>query len=135
MAREFKVIGLMNIQFAVQGPRIYVLEANPRASRTVPFVSKAIGKPLAKLAAKAMLGLTLPELGLTETVVPDYFSVKAPVFPFNKFQGIDTLLGPEMQSTGEVMGVDDNFGAAAKAGLTLHFPQQADNRIGETYTD
>ncbi len=112
MAKAFKVIGLMNIQFAIQGPRIYVLEANPRASRTAPFVSKAIGHPLAKMAAKVMMGVSLIEQGFTQPVVPEHFSVKAPVFPFNKFQGIDTLLGPEMQSTGEVMGVDLNFGAA-----------------------
>jgi carbamoyl-phosphate synthase large subunit len=112
MAREFNVIGLMNIQFAIQGSSIYVLEANPRASRTVPFVSKAIGRPLAKIATKIMMGKSLFDLDLTESIVPEHFSVKAPVFPFNKFQGIDTLLGPEMQSTGEVMGVDRNFGAA-----------------------
>ena len=116
MAEEFGVIGLMNIQFAIQGSNLFVLEANPRASRTVPFVSKAIGQPLAKIAARAMLGDRLAALGLMEQIVPEHFSVKAPVFPFNKFHGIDTLLGPEMQSTGEVMGVDRNFGAAfAKA--------------------
>ena len=116
MAEEFGVVGLMNIQFAIQGSNLYVLEANPRASRTVPFVSKAIGRPLAKLAARTMLGDQLASLGLTNQVVPEHFSVKAPVFPFNKFHGVDTLLGPEMQSTGEVMGVDRNFGAAfAKA--------------------
>ncbi|MBM3988061.1 MAG: carbamoyl-phosphate synthase large subunit [Planctomycetes bacterium] len=116
MARELKVIGLMNVQFAVKGDKVYVLEVNPRASRTVPFVSKAIGVPLAKLAAKAMCGKTLAELGFTSEVVPPYYSVKAPVFPFNKFPGTDMLLGPEMRSTGEVMGIDENLGFAfAKA--------------------
>ena len=127
IAREFGVVGLMNIQFAIQGSRIFILEANPRASRTVPFVSKAIGKPLAKLAAKVMLGEKLPDLDMTELILPDYFSVKAPVFPFNKFQGIDTLLGPEMQSTGEVMGVDRNFGAAfakAQMGAGTELPEK-----------
>jgi carbamoyl-phosphate synthase large subunit len=118
LARELNVVGLMNLQLAVRGPTVYVLEVNPRASRTVPFVSKAIGRPLAKYAAKVMLGKTLKQIGFTEPIVPEYFSVKAPVFPFNKFPGVDTLLGPEMKSTGEVMGIDDNFGAAfAKAQL------------------
>jgi carbamoyl-phosphate synthase large subunit len=116
MALELRVIGLMNVQFAVKGEKVYVLEVNPRASRTVPFVSKAIGAPLAKLAAKVMCGMTLKELGFTEEIVPPYYSVKAPVFPFNKFPGADMLLGPEMRSTGEVMGIDDKLGFAfAKA--------------------
>ncbi|MCC7014293.1 MAG: carbamoyl-phosphate synthase large subunit [Planctomycetes bacterium] len=116
MARELRVIGLMNVQFAVKGDTVYVLEVNPRASRTVPFVSKAIGVPLAKLAAKVMCGKTLEELGFTRELVPAYYSVKAPVFPFNKFPGADMLLGPEMRSTGEVMGIDENLGFAfAKA--------------------
>ncbi len=116
MARELKVIGLMNVQFAVKGDKVYVLEVNPRASRTVPFVSKAIGVPLAKLAAKVMCGKKLAELGFTSEIVPPYYSVKAPVFPFNKFPGTDMLLGPEMRSTGEVMGIDENLGFAfAKA--------------------
>ncbi len=116
MALELGVIGLMNVQFAVKGDAVYVIEVNPRASRTVPFVSKAIGWPLAKLAAKVMAGKTLEELGFTEPVVPSYFSVKAPVFPFNKFPGIDMILSPEMRSTGEVMGIDENLGLAfAKA--------------------
>ncbi len=126
LAKALDVVGLMNIQFAVQGPKIFVLEANPRASRTVPFVSKAIGKPLAKLAAQVMMGRKLTELGLVSVTTPDHFSVKAPVFPFNKFQGVDTLLGPEMQSTGEVMGVDANFGAAfskAQIGAGNDLPQ------------
>jgi carbamoyl-phosphate synthase large subunit len=114
----------MNTQFAIQDDRIYVLEVNPRASRTVPFVSKAIGIPLAKLAAKCMVGLSLPKLGATQERVPDYYSVKEAVFPFAKFQGVDPLLGPEMKSTGEVMGVGATFGEAfAKsqqaAGMTL----------------
>ena len=116
LAKALGVVGLMNVQYAIQGTRIFVLEANPRASRTAPFVSKAIGRPLAKLAARVMLGEKLVDLGFTESKVPDYFSVKAPVFPFNKFHGVDTVLGPEMKSTGEVMGIDANFGAAfAKA--------------------
>ncbi len=124
MARGLGVVGLMNTQFAIQDDRIYVLEVNPRASRTVPFVSKAIGIPLAKLAAKCMVGLSLPQLGATQERVPDYYSVKEAVFPFAKFQGVDPLLGPEMKSTGEVMGVGDTFGEAfAKsqqaAGMTL----------------
>jgi carbamoyl-phosphate synthase large subunit len=117
VAAALKVVGLMNIQYAVKGHRIYILEANPRASRTVPFVSKAIGQPLAKLAAKVMLGDTLQKLGLEKAIVPEYFSVKTPVFPFNRFHGVDTLLGPEMKSTGEVMGIDANFGAAFAKGL------------------
>ena len=118
LARKLGVIGLMNVQYAIQGTRIYVIEANPRASRTAPFVSKAIGRPLAKMAAKVMLGSTLQELEFTELIMPEHFSVKAPVFPFDKFPGVDTLLGPEMKSTGEVMGIDQNFGAAfAKAQL------------------
>ncbi len=118
LAKELKVIGLINIQWAVKGHRLYILEANPRASRTVPFVSKAVGQPFAKFAARAMLGQTLGEIGAREILAPPHFSVKAPVFPFNKFQGVDTLLGPEMKSTGEVMGIDAEFGAAfAKAML------------------
>jgi carbamoyl-phosphate synthase large subunit len=116
LARELKVVGLMNVQFAVKGDDIYVLEVNPRASRTVPFVSKAIGVPLAKLAARAMLGRSLMDLGFAEEIVPRHVSVKEAVFPFAKFPNVDTLLGPEMKSTGEVMGIDRSFGAAfAKA--------------------
>jgi carbamoyl-phosphate synthase large subunit len=116
MARELGVCGLMNVQFAVVGDEIYVLEVNPRASRTVPFVSKAIGAPLAKLAARAMAGETLEQLDFTEERIPAYTSVKEAVFPFLKFPGVDTLLGPEMKSTGEVMGIDRRFGLAfAKA--------------------
>jgi carbamoyl-phosphate synthase large subunit len=106
----------MNVQWAVRGAKVYILEANPRASRTVPFVSKAIGQPLAKMAARLMLGETLAQVGVVERLEPPFFSVKAPVFPFNKFHGVDTILGPEMKSTGEVMGVDARFGTAfAKA--------------------
>ncbi|HSI84156.1 MAG TPA: carbamoyl-phosphate synthase large subunit [Candidatus Methylacidiphilales bacterium] len=112
MARELQVKGLMNVQFAVKDEQLYVLEVNPRASRTVPFVSKAIGVPLAKLAAKVMAGKTLPELGFTEEVIPTHYSVKEAVFPFAKFRGVDILLGPEMKSTGEVMGIDDDLGLA-----------------------
>jgi carbamoyl-phosphate synthase large subunit len=112
MARELKVTGLMNVQFAVKNRDVWVLEVNPRASRTVPFVSKAIGRPLAKLAAKVMTGKKLTELGFTAEVWPKYFSVKESVFPFSKFPGQDILLGPEMRSTGEVMGIGRDWGMA-----------------------
>ena len=116
LALELKVKGLINIQFAVKDGLVYILEVNPRASRTIPFVSKTIGVPLAKLAAKVMAGATLDELGFTKEVSRDHFAVKEAVFPFLKFPGIDTLLGPEMLSTGEVMGISDDFGMAfAKA--------------------
>ena len=116
LALELGVCGLMNVQYAVKEGRVYVIEVNPRASRTVPFVSKAIGRPLAKLAALVMAGKTLDELGFTEEIWPRHFSVKEAVFPFVKFPGADTLLGPEMKSTGEVMGIDSDFGRAyAKA--------------------
>ncbi|MBK9387428.1 MAG: carbamoyl-phosphate synthase large subunit [Planctomycetes bacterium] len=116
LALELNVIGLMNVQYAVKGDRVYVLEVNPRASRTVPYVSKAIGVPLAKLAAKVMVGRKLRDLGFTEEIVPEHIAVKSPVFPFVKFPGADIALGPEMRSTGEVMGLDRSFGAAyAKA--------------------
>jgi carbamoyl-phosphate synthase large subunit len=109
MARELKVVGLMNTQFAIQGDTIYVLEVNPRASRTVPFVSKAIGVPLAKIAARCMVGQSLASQNANKEIVPDYFSVKEAIFPFAKFQGVDPILGPEMRSTGEVMGVGRTF--------------------------
>jgi carbamoyl-phosphate synthase large subunit len=112
MARELKVIGLMNVQYAVKGDDVYCLEVNPRASRTVPFVSKAIGVPLAKLAAKVMAGKTLKELGFTKEMWPKYWAVKESVFPFNRFHGQDILLSPEMRSTGEVMGLDTDLGVA-----------------------
>ena len=112
MARELDVRGLMNVQFAVKGHDVYVLEVNPRASRTVPFVSKAIGVPLAKLAAKVMTGKSLRELGFTREIVPKHYSVKEAVFPFLRYEGIDISLGPEMKSTGEVMGIDVDLGLA-----------------------
>jgi carbamoyl-phosphate synthase large subunit len=116
MAKELEVRGLMNVQFAVKDEEVYIIEVNPRASRTAPFVSKAIGVPLPKLAAKIMAGRTLKELGFTEEIVPPHFSVKEAVFPFIKFPGIDITLGPEMRSTGEVMGIDSDIGSAyAKA--------------------
>jgi len=118
LALELQVIGLMNIQFAVKGDTIYLLEVNPRASRTAPFVSKATGRPLAKIAARLMSGKTLKELGIHGDIVPKHVAVKESVFPFVKFPGVDTLLGPEMKSTGEVMGLDMEFGKAfAKAQL------------------
>ena len=117
LARALDVVGLMNTQFAVQVDGdgediIYLLEVNPRASRTVPFVSKATGVPLAAIAARCMAGRSLADQGATEEVIPDYFSVKEAIFPFAKFQGVDPILGPEMRSTGEVMGVGRSFGAA-----------------------
>ncbi|MBN1361559.1 MAG: carbamoyl-phosphate synthase large subunit [Sedimentisphaerales bacterium] len=112
LALELNVIGLINIQFAIKNDEVYILEVNPRASRTIPFVSKAIGRPLAKLAAKIMTGMTLDELGFTKEIVPSHYAVKEAVFPFLKFPGTDALLGPEMLSTGEVMGISDEFGTA-----------------------
>ncbi len=112
MARELGVIGLMNVQLAIQDDQIYVIEVNPRASRTVPFVSKCIGVSLAKIAARCMAGKTLDSQGFTEEIIPHYFGVKEAVFPFNKFPGIDPILGPEMKSTGEVMGVGKTFAEA-----------------------
>ncbi|MDB5863805.1 MAG: carbamoyl-phosphate synthase, large subunit, partial [Betaproteobacteria bacterium] len=112
MARALKVIGLMNVQFAIQKGIAYVLEVNPRASRTVPFVSKATGLPLAKIAARCMAGKSLAEQGVTAEIIPPYYSVKEAVFPFIKFPGADTILGPEMKSTGEVMGVGRTFAEA-----------------------
>ena len=112
MALELGVVGLMNTQFAIKGEDIYILEVNPRASRTVPFVSKAIGRPLAKIAARCMVGRTLDEQGVVGEIIPDYYFVKEAVFPFVKFPGVDTVLGPEMKSTGEVMGVGKTFGEA-----------------------
>ena len=118
LALELQVVGLMNIQYAIKGETVYLLEVNPRASRTVPFVSKATSRPLAKIAAKVMAGRTLAELGVTGEIIPEHISVKESVFPFVKFPGVDTLLGPEMKSTGEVMGIDMEFGKAfAKAQL------------------
>ncbi len=120
MAKGLKVVGLMNVQFAVKGEDIYVLEVNPRASRTIPFVSKATGVPLAKIAARCMLKQSLLKQGFTKEVVPNYLSVKEVALPFIKFPGVDTLLGPEMKSTGEVMGIDTDFGMAfAKAAIAV----------------
>jgi len=112
MARALQVRGLMNVQYAIQGATVYVLEVNPRASRTVPYVSKATGRPLAKIAALAMAGTGLAAQGVAGDITPPYFSVKEAVFPFSKFPGVDTILGPEMKSTGEVMGVGESFGEA-----------------------
>ena len=125
LARELEVRGLMNVQFAVKGSTVYVLEVNPRASRTVPFVSKAIGVPLAKVAARIMVGQRLRDFGLRREIEPKHFSVKESVFPFRKFPGVDIILGPEMKSTGEVMGIDVDFGRAyAKAEIAAghHLP-------------
>jgi carbamoyl-phosphate synthase large subunit len=127
IARELKVIGLMNAQFAIKDDTVYVLEVNPRASRTVPYLSKATGVPLAKVAARVMIGRTLAQLGLTEDLTVDGFFVKSPVFPFVRFPGVDTILGPEMKSTGEVMGGAATFGnafAKAMIGSGVHLPQE-----------
>jgi carbamoyl-phosphate synthase large subunit len=132
MARELKVKGLMNVQFAVQGSAVYVLEVNPRASRTVPFVSKATGIPLARAASLVMIGKTLDDLGLFHEVTPKHYSVKESVFPFNKFTGVDIILGPEMRSTGEVMGIDDSFPLAfAKSQMAANsaLPQPGDGHV------
>jgi carbamoyl-phosphate synthase large subunit len=118
LARELNVVGLMNVQYAIQHGKVYVLEVNPRASRTVPYVSKATGVPLAKIAARLMIGQKLASFGLDAELAVNHYFVKSPVFPFQKLPGVDTILGPEMKSTGEVMGVADNFGLAfAKAQL------------------
>jgi len=131
MAKALKVVGLMNVQFAIQGDIVYVLEVNPRASRTVPFVSKAIGAPLAKIAARAMAGISLKSQAFEKEIIPPYFSVKEAVFPFRKFPGVDTILGPEMKSTGEVMGVGDNFGEAfvkSQLGASSELPKPGGGR-------
>ena len=136
MARELKVIGLMNVQYAVKGETVYVLEVNPRASRTVPFVSKAIGKPLAKLAAKVMAGKTLKELNFTEEIWTKYWAVKESVFPFNKFHGQDILLSPEMRSTGEVMGLDADLGIAyAKSQMAANSPLPLSGKVFISVSD
>jgi len=125
LARSLKVVGLMNVQYAIQRDTVYVLEVNPRASRTVPYVSKATGVPLAKVAARCMAGASLKKQDVHE-VTPDYFSVKEAVFPFAKFPGVDTILGPEMKSTGEVMGVGATFGEAfvkSQIGAGVRLPQ------------
>jgi carbamoyl-phosphate synthase large subunit len=124
LAQALGVVGLINVQYAVKDGTVYVLEVNPRASRTIPFVSKAIGVPLASLAARVMCGETLADVGFTSEIVPPYYSVKEAVFPFTKFRAFDPILGPEMRSTGEVMGIADSFGMAfAKA------QQAADNAL------
>ena len=129
MASELKVVGLMNVQYAIKGDRLYVLEVNPRASRTIPFVSKATGIPFAKLATKLMLGRTLSEVGLLTEKIPTHVSIKEVVLPFNRFPDVDTLLGPEMKSTGEVMGIDSTFGLAlakAQLGAGQKMPTEGD---------
>ncbi len=136
LARELEVKGLMNIQFAVKDDQLYVIEVNPRASRTVPFVSKATGVSLAKLAAKVMLGHKLADLGYTETIIPTHFSVKEAVFPWNRFPGIDTVLGPEMKSTGEVMGIDPDWGLAyAKSQISAFNPLPTSGHVFLSVSD
>src|SRR5579883_741787 len=136
MARELRVIGLMNVQYAVKGENVYVLEVNPRASRTVPFVSKAIGVPLAKLAAKLMAGKTLEALGFTQERRPNYWTVKESVFPFSRFHGQDILLSPEMRSTGEVMGLDSDLGVAyAKSQIAAGGPLPLSGRVFISVSD
>jgi carbamoyl-phosphate synthase large subunit len=136
MARELKVIGLMNVQYAVKGEQVYVLEVNPRASRTVPFVSKAIGVPLAKLAAKVMAGKKLADLGFTQEIWTKYWAVKESVFPFNRFHGQDILLSPEMRSTGEVMGLDADLGIAyAKSQMAANAPLPLSGRVFISVSD
>ena len=130
MALALNVIGLMNVQFAVKGKDIFVLEVNPRASRTVPFVSKATTRPLAKIAARCMVGQSLQSQGVTEEIVPEFYSVKEAVFPFIKFPGVDTVLGPEMKSTGEVMGIGSSFGEAfEKAQDAADYPIPSGGKI------
>ncbi len=130
LSHELNVIGLMNIQYAVKDGNLYILEVNPRASRTVPFVSKSIGFPLAKIAARVMTGKTLKEIGFTEEVSPKYFCIKEAVLPFIKFPGVDSILGPEMKSTGEVMGIDEDFGVAfAKAQMSVNAGLPVNGRI------
>ncbi|HMJ91284.1 MAG TPA: carbamoyl-phosphate synthase large subunit, partial [Candidatus Acidoferrum sp.] len=136
MARELRVIGLMNVQYAVKGDTVYVLEVNPRASRTVPFTSKAIGVPLAKLAARLMAGKKLTELGFTKEIWTDYWAVKESVFPFNRFHGQDILLSPEMRSTGEVMGLDADLGIAyAKSQMAANSPLPLSGRVFISVSD
>ncbi len=136
LARELKVKGLMNIQFAVKDEQLYVIEVNPRASRTVPFVSKATGVSLAKLAAKIMVGEKLADLGYTDTIIPPHFSVKEAVFPWNRFPGIDIVLGPEMKSTGEVMGIDADWGMAyAKSQISAFNPLPSEGNVFLSVSD
>jgi carbamoyl-phosphate synthase large subunit len=142
MARALDVVGLMNVQFAIQGEgdaaTVYVLEVNPRASRTVPFVSKACGLPLAKIAARCMAGRSLADQGVKGEVIPPYYSVKEAVFPFVKFPGVDTILGPEMKSTGEVMGVGATFAEAfvkSQLGAGIRLPESGTAFISVKMTD
>jgi carbamoyl-phosphate synthase large subunit len=136
LARELNVRGLMNIQFAVKDEQLYVIEVNPRASRTVPFVSKATGVSLAKLAAKVMVGEKLKDLGYTQTIIPPHFSVKEAVFPWNRFPGIDIVLGPEMKSTGEVMGIDADWGMAyAKSQISAFNPLPTEGNVFLSVSD
>tara|TARA_B100000945_G_C20333742_1_gene573744 strand:- start:86 stop:1138 length:1053 start_codon:yes stop_codon:yes gene_type:complete len=127
LAKELGVVGLMNVQYAIHKDKVYVLEVNPRASRTVPFVSKAIGRPLAKIAARVMVGKTLSKQGVTEEIIPSHISVKEAVLPFIKFPGADSILGPEMKSTGEVMGIGSDFGTSflkAQMGANTLLPSE-----------
>jgi carbamoyl-phosphate synthase large subunit len=136
LAKALEVVGLINVQYAIKDQQVYVLEVNPRGSRTVPFVSKAIGVPLAAIAARCMLGESLEELGFTEEITPAYISVKEAVFPFNKFREFDPILGPEMRSTGEVMGISDSFGSAfGKAQLAADNVLPTDGAIFITVND
>jgi carbamoyl-phosphate synthase large subunit len=136
MARELQVIGLMNVQYAVKGETVWVLEVNPRASRTVPFVSKSIGVPLAKLAAQVMAGRKLWQLGFTREIWSNYWAVKESVFPFNRFHGQDILLSPEMRSTGEVMGLDSDLGIAyAKSQMAANAPLPLGGRVFISVSD
>ena len=132
LAQSLQVQGLMNIQFAVENNKVFVLEVNPRASRTIPFVSKAIGMPLAKIASKIMMGVNLNEQNVTTNKASQYFAVKEAVFPFSKFYGVDTILGPEMKSTGEVMGVGKTFGEAfikSQLGAGIIFPEEISGKL------
>jgi carbamoyl-phosphate synthase large subunit len=136
LAKALGVVGLINVQYAIKNGTVYVLEVNPRASRTVPFVSKAIGVQLASLAARVMLGEKLVDIGFTEEVNPPYVSVKEAVFPFSKFPGVDPVLGPEMRSTGEVMGISASFGASfAKAELAASNELPLEGAVLITVTD
>ncbi len=136
LAKALKVVGLMNIQFAAKGDEVFIIEANPRASRTVPFVSKAVGVPLAKMASRVMAGKSLAELEFTKEIIPPHMSVKEAVMPFDRFPGTDTILGPEMRSTGEVMGIDVSFGRAfAKAELAASQPLLAEGTVFVSMSD
>ncbi|MDE5285297.1 MAG: ATP-grasp domain-containing protein, partial [Buchnera aphidicola] len=130
LALELSVIGLMNVQFAIKNKKIYIIEVNPRAARTIPFVSKATGLSLAKIAVKVMCGKTLIKQGFVKEIIPPYFSVKESILPFDKFQGVDPILGPEMRSTGEVMGIGKNFSEAfSKAMLSVQTNMKKSGRI------